>query len=361
MRRFILTLLFFVVSSSGLQASDSLLRPALMSQQVTQSLLLDITQAGDRLVAVGERGHIVFRDPGQSWQQAQVPVIAHLTAVTFATPSLGFAVGHDGIILRSEDAGQTWTLVHHELKAAPERAMALIPEIEEALAQAEEAGDLMDIEWLEMELDDLYFAAEGDEVPPLLAVAFIDDQTGFAVGGYNLLLMTEDAGLTWQSVQDELPNPEMLHNNALLVHPQQVLLIAGERGSLYRSEDQGAYWEKIDLPYDGSLFGLFTSPNGDLFATGLRGHLLHSADLGLSWQILDSGAEQTLNAGLALASGELMVVGQNGQLLIGQEDQWQSHTLPGRYSLLALAEQDGELIGVGRGGIHPLPQLISQP
>lgn len=292
-------------------ADSALLRPALQTQKASQSLLLDITVAGERLVAVGERGHIIYRDPGQPWRQAQVPVITHLTAVHFATPELGFAVGHEAIILRTRDAGVNWELIHHEV-----------------------------------------------EESPLLGIQFLSETTGFVVGGYNLLLMTEDAGDSWTFLGDELPNPEEYHNNAIIRDAADRLFIAGERGMLFRSTDHGTSWEHLPLDYDGSLFGLFVTASGELIATGLRGNLFISRDAGDSWQALNHEGEQTLNGGMALDDGRLLAVGQNGEYLLGSPDQLQVFTLPGRSSLLAVARQGQDLIAVGRGGVHPLPLSI---
>jgi photosystem II stability/assembly factor-like uncharacterized protein len=324
-----------------------------------ESLLLDITSAGDRLVTVGERGHILYRDPGQEWQQAQVPVIAHLTAVHFPTPQQGYAVGHEGIILRSTDAGANWELIHHELVAGPQRAAAKIPEVEVALEQAAEAGDRVSQEELEMQLDDLYYLAEAEEVPPLLDVHFTSADKGFAIGGYNLFLVTEDGGDSWSSRSSALPNPEGYHNNAITQNARGSLFIAGERGRIYRSEDQGLSWEVISPRYDGSFFGLFTTRDGLLVATGLRGNLFISHNSGDSWEQPTSQAEQTLNGGLLLKTGQLLIVGQNGEYLLGNSDQLQRHTLPGRYSLQAVASQQGEIFAVGRSGVHSLPLLRS--
>lgn len=306
-----LLILTLLLAATSLLADESrLIRPALPSDRASSSLLLDITTAGDRLVAVGERGHILYRDPGQAWQQAPTPVIAHLTGVHFATPQLGFAVGHEAIILRTRDAGASWELMNQDT-----------------------------------------------EEPPLLGVYFVSETTGFAVGGYNQLLMTEDAGESWSFIGDRLPNPDEYHNNAIIQHPDGSLFIAGERGNLFRSDDLGEQWQQLPLDYDGSLFGLFVTTNGDLIATGLRGNLFISQDRGNQWQALEHEGEQTLNGGLALADGQLLLVGQNGEYLAGTADALELHTLPGRDSLLAAARQGNEILAVGRGGIHTLPAL----
>ncbi|WP_114418437.1 WD40/YVTN/BNR-like repeat-containing protein [Marinospirillum perlucidum] len=340
-------------------AEETLLRPALESDKAKSSLLLDITSAGERLVAVGERGHILYRDPGQDWQQAQVPVIAQLTGVDFATPQIGFAVGHEGLILRSRDAGAHWEIVHHELQAGPERAQARIPEMEERIAAAEEDAttDPDRLDDLYMQLDNLYFQAEAEEVPPLLDVLFISEQEGFAVGGYGLFLTTRDGGDTWTSLSQALPNPEAFHNNALAQDSQGRLFIAGERGRLYVSSDGGQTWETRNPGYSGSFFGLFTTSDQGLVVTGLRGHLFITRDAGENWQALEHPGEQTLNGGLPLEDGRLLVVGQNGEYLLGQPQALQTLSLTGRSSLVAVARQRNEIIAVGRGGFHRLTPL----
>jgi len=45
---------------------------------------LQVQTEGQRVVAVGQRGHVLFSDDtGKSWQQAEVPVSADLVAATF--------------------------------------------------------------------------------------------------------------------------------------------------------------------------------------------------------------------------------------------------------------------------------------
>ena len=308
-------LLALIIYAPFLVADSALIRPALKSELVTQSLLLDITAAGTRLVAVGERGHIIYRDPEKEWQQAQVPVTSQLTGVYFPTPKVGFAVGHEAMILRTEDAGASWQLIHHDLEEAP-----------------------------------------------LLDVYFTSEQTGFAVGGYGLLLTTSDSGKTWQSLIDDLPNPEGYHNNAIIQDTEGNLFIAGERGKLYRSINAGKHWQELQLDYDGSLFGLIATPAGQIIASGLRGNLFMSLDAGDSWQAIQHPGEQTLNTGLVVEDNQLVLLGQNGEYLTGPVQALKLHTLTGRYSLLAAVRQGNQLIAVGRGGVHnlPLPETLGR-
>ena len=76
----------------------------------TESMLLDITRAGDTLVAVGERGHIVISTDGESWQQVEVvPTRSTLTSV-FSVGNRLWAGGHDAVIITSGDGGDGYLL-----------------------------------------------------------------------------------------------------------------------------------------------------------------------------------------------------------------------------------------------------------
>ena len=97
------------VAAAGFQ--DPLALPAQASAFAHRSLLQGAARAGTRLVAVGQRGHIVHSDDdGASWKQASVPVSSDLTAVRFVNENRGWAVGHDGVVLHSADGGRNWTL-----------------------------------------------------------------------------------------------------------------------------------------------------------------------------------------------------------------------------------------------------------
>jgi hypothetical protein len=93
---------------------DVLSQPAVMSPLASKGLLQSVTRAGSKLVAVGQRGHIVVSsDEGKTWRQSPVPVSSDLTAVYFVNERKGWAVGHDGVILATATAAHrgdsSWT------------------------------------------------------------------------------------------------------------------------------------------------------------------------------------------------------------------------------------------------------------
>ncbi|MGF6393550.1 WD40/YVTN/BNR-like repeat-containing protein [Pseudomonas plecoglossicida] len=286
------------------------------SAKASQSLLIDAAHAGQRLVVVGDRGHILFSDDqGKTWTQARVPTRQLLTAVFFLDDKRGWAVGHDAQILTSNDGGATWT----------------------------------------KQFEDLSREA------PLLDIAFLDAQHGFAVGAYGALLETADGGQHWQDVGERLDNPDQLHLNGIAVVKDGGLFIVGEQGSMYRSSDNGQTWAKVESPYEGSLFGVIgTASARTLLAYGLRGNLFRSTDFGDSWQpIALKAARGNLEFGLASATllddGSLVLVGNGGSVLRSHDD-GQTFSVYNRADRIALAGvsglADGGLLLVGQGGVH---------
>ena len=66
-----LVVLTLLISQMSLAAwKDPLDTPSASTSIAHQTLLLDVVQAGERLVAVGSHGHIIYSDDnGSSWQQ----------------------------------------------------------------------------------------------------------------------------------------------------------------------------------------------------------------------------------------------------------------------------------------------------
>jgi len=289
---------------------------ALESAKASRSLLLDVTHAGNRMVVVGDRGHILYSDDqGKTWTQAKVPTRQLLTAVYFVDDKHGWAVGHDAQILASSDGGATWTKQFEDLKREA----------------------------------------------PLLDVWFKDLNTGIAVGAYGALLETTDGGQHWEDIGDRLDNEDQYHLNGITYVKDAGLFIVGEMGSMFRSADEGQTWEKLEGPYQGSLFGAVgTSEANTLLAYGLRGNLFRSTDFGSNWEpIALQGERGPLEFSIANASlmpdNSIVLVGNGGSVMRSTDD-GETFTVsnrPDRLSLAGVTEDNkGNLILVGQGGVR---------
>jgi photosystem II stability/assembly factor-like uncharacterized protein len=286
---------------------DVLDLPAKPSALAVRSPLIDIARAGERLVTVGQRGHILYSDDaGQHWLQAGVPLSSDLTAVFFPTASQGWAVGNDGVVLHTSDAGATWS------KQLDGRQIGeLLVRHYSALASAEPGN----VQWPLLVAEGQRLVEQGAD-KPLLDVWFANDKVGYVVGVFNLILRTEDGGQSWTPFQDRTDNPQGFHLNAI-ASTGDALYIAGEQGLLLKWNDHSQRFAAVPTPYQGSFFGVVGKPD-EVLVYGLRGNVLRSTDGGQHWTALDSGLHVSITAALVDGHGQYHLFTQAGHALASQ-------------------------------------------
>ncbi|MDZ4381171.1 MAG: YCF48-related protein [Parvibaculum sp.] len=296
------------------EAASSDVEYAVPSDLAAESLLLDATYAGDRLVAVGEFGHVVLSDDrGVTWHQAKsVPTQSTLTGVTFVNKDLGFAVGHDATVIRTADGGETWDLVYND----SESEMAF------------------------------------------MTVYFENEKRGFAMGAFSFIVETNDGGETWEerSLSDGLLDD--YHLNKLFSDKDGDLFISAEFGVVYHSTDKGRTFNRIQTQYEGSFWGGFGMSDGSVMVFGMRGNAFRSWDKGQTWEKVETGTDKSIAGGVQLGSGKIVLVGLQGY--VGYSDNGgQSFTEVTRSDRLGYAAvtdgPDGQIVVFGEPGAKVMP------
>ena len=233
-------------------------------------LMLDAASLGNRIVVVGDRGYIAFSDDqGATWSRAKSPPAPLLTGVAFADAKNGWAVGHDSVILATQDGGATWS---QQFSAAAEQR-------------------------------------------PLLDVLMVDAKVGIAVGAYGAYYETAD-GKTWNArkvLEDDK------HLNAIVKGADGKLVILGEAGTILTSADGGKTWAPVASPYKGSLFGAVVAGDGAIVAFGMRGRIYRSPDAGKTWKQVDNASQATLMGGTRLPDGAIVIAGAAGTALVSRD------------------------------------------
>jgi photosystem II stability/assembly factor-like uncharacterized protein len=243
------------------------------------SMMLSATLAGQRVVAVGDHGVVLLSDDsGKSFRQARiVPVSSTLTGVSFADANHGWAVGHWGVIVRTEDGGESWTLQRTDL-----------------------AND-----------------------QPLFSVYFRNPNEGWAVGLWSLMLHTVDGGANWNPVK--LPPPagaKKADLNLYRIFPDAAgdLFVACEQGHVMRSVDGGASWSYLDTGYNGSFWTGVALRDGVLLLGGLRGTIYQSKDAGRSWTASQSKFSSSVTDIVQLPDSSVAAVALDGVSLVSHDD-----------------------------------------
>ena len=325
--------------------ADELDLPAIISPLAQHRLINGLAFAGKRLVAVGERGHILVSDEqGRHWRQVADPVRSDLVAVSFANARKGWAVGHDGVVLTTSDGGNTWTKQFDGRQAA--RAMAdYYAEHPPAIAAGSHDSAAAIMRDVKRDL------AQGPD-KPFLDVCFENERTGFIVGAFNLIFRTEDGGRHWLPWFDRTDNPRRLH----LYSVREIAgewYVVGEQGLVMKLDRKAERFRALPTPYHGTFFGIVGNARA-LLVYGLRGTLLRSTDGGGHWQPVDSGLRVALTASTVMPDGRIVIVSQAGDVLVSRDDgasfvhQTVAQPLPAAAVLAAGAD---ELITGGLRGV----------
>ncbi len=332
-------------AATGVRALDE---AAIAVKAPSKVELIAITRAGNRLVAVGEHGVIIYSDDnGSSWTQASVPVNLLLTAVRFANASVGWAVGQHGVILRTDDGGATWRLQFDGIEA---NRLTL------ATAQAATAShDPSPGTPLALRRAN-FFLADGPNIP-FLSVLAVDPDHAFAFGAYRMVMKTTDGGKTWQDWSLHVGDP-LSHNLYDVSKLGADICLAAEAGQVFCSADGGATFPAVTAPGSATLFGILPAGAGAMLVFGVAGGCYRSVDLGRSWTSIDAGTTINLIAGAVLASGAIVLAGEDGSLYLSTDHGASFQRAPANQpmAIYDLAQaNNGDVIAVGNLGVLRIP------
>lgn len=278
-------------------------RASLITDEARQAITIGLASAGDRLIAVGERGVILLSDDnGQSWRQVQSPVSVTLTAVNFVNEDLGWAVGHSGVVLHTRDGGETWEKQFDGVRAAK----AIAARVEELTSDMNEEDA-----WSLQNYADLLVEDGPDK--PFLDVLFLNEAEGFIVGAFGLAFRTSDGGQTWQPWFEQLENPDMLHLYQLSSNGKSMAMV-GEQGLYLRSDGPDGRFEQSQAPYSGSFFTISPLNSGDWLLAGLRGNVFIHSTSDDSYQKLSANSEISINGSFVVANDRVLLVDQAGNI-----------------------------------------------
>ena len=327
------------------QQATELTDQAISVREPSRAILISLAKAGNRLVAVGAHGVIIYSDDnGGSWRQAVVPTSDTITSIGFATPQIGWAAGAQGLILHTADGGKTWQLqmtgdqVLNLMTAAANQAAIAAPTDAVAQRAVRRAG---------------IFAQDGPD-KPFLSVLPLNAQTAIIFGAYRMAVMTDDGGKTWKDWSLHIGDP-VSHNiyGATVVGPS--IYVAEELGFFLRSDDGGNSFKMVTSPDPSTFFGVFGTKQNAILAYGVAGEVFRSVDLGQSWSQSGFSAKADLTAGILLKSGKIVIVSEDGTVYESADDgvTFQGLNLNEGMALYGLIQaSNGDVVFVGSGGVR---------
>lgn len=192
-----------------------------------------------KIVAVGSQGVILKSDNGgNTWRKIRSANNKHLYNVQFTTNKIGYAIGDT--FLKTEDAGESW----------------FTPKIPD------------------------------ESYPTPTNLFFVNSDVGFVFGANGKIFKTTNGGLYWKSKNFGYTG----FSSAYFFNESKGFIVGGSK-TLIKTLDGGETWAKIDLGIEGlSSFIDFTKIYfaNDLigFISGNNGEIIKTIDGGNTWKLL---------------------------------------------------------------------------
>lgn len=199
-------------------------------------------------------------DGGESWRPVPLPTRENLTSISFIGEN-GWISGWTGVILHSNDGGQTWS-----------RQITRV-------------------------------------LQGLDCVYFVDENHGWAVGWVGTILRTTDGGRTWERAR----TPAALWSlQSVYFRDRSHGWAVGFNGQILRSRDGGRTWEQQSSPVQALLTSVVVEASGRGWITA-DSQLLETEDEGENWRAVPVEGTLFLHQLLPLR-GALWAVGRFGIL-----------------------------------------------
>jgi photosystem II stability/assembly factor-like uncharacterized protein len=268
---------------------------------------IDINKAGLGAV-VGRSGLVLLTsDGGATWTKTNAfPKVEegeerpHLFAVDVLESGIIVAVGNFATIVRSADRGKTWQRITFD----PTR-----PKPPEGAPEAAERED----------------ENEGfEDEARLTGIAFGDENSGFVVGEFGMVLKSEDAGATWSRQRGATGKLLFAVHAASGSHAAA----AGSDGSVLETRDGGATWQLLSTPTTNHLFGVWLTENS-CTAVGADGTVLVRRGGEAAFELVATHVHTWLSSVSLHDAAPGLVTGGLGHLLVTRDAGRSFSTLTG--------------------------------
>jgi photosystem II stability/assembly factor-like uncharacterized protein len=261
-----------------------------------------IAYAGNNsFVGVGAAGTVLrSSDAGLTWSLVSSGTSNNLFDVAFGGTGFGVAIDYDhSQVLRTTDFGATWSVAPTAIQNATAVAFADANTVVVfgqfgAVSRATDGGS----SW---STPDTSLSSSGQQN---WHPRFADSVFGLAVGDYGAVARTLDGGQTWTRIAGGTLGDSITQLEA---SPGGAAILANTLNSVLRSTDGGLSWSSSNQPMNSGTASWSSSSTAMLF--DLFGTISRSDDAGATWSTLLNDATVNFRAGAMASSATAVVAG----------------------------------------------------
>jgi len=238
--------------------------------------------------AVGINGlAIKSNDAGTNWFGLPTSTLQWLYGMSFLDENTGFICGgnvNEGIIIKTTDGGSTF------LDDTPIGSKWLysiyMHKDTEGFCVGATGGKLYrkspDATWSQLETK---------TISTLNGVSFYNEFYGLAVGDTGVVVTTSNGGGSW-----EIASVPTYNDLNAIGRFDTTIVVAGDSGLVVKSFGNGAVWVKTSTPGSSDLLAVDLVSHLVGFAGGRNGSLIRTVDGGLTWQTINSPTTMTIRS-----------------------------------------------------------------
>jgi photosystem II stability/assembly factor-like uncharacterized protein len=259
----------------------------------------------DIIYTVGHNGvGLKTINSGATWNQLNISP-ATRNAVRFVSPTTGFMAGNNLGVLKTSDAGNSWTYISG---GNPELHDFYFPDSVSGWA----VGDLeMGFGALFNPFTTTFIQINGIAGKVLRGIWFTNSLTGIAVGNFGAIVRTVNGGATWLP---QISNTSELLCKIMFVNSTTGIAV-GYNGIILKTNDGGTNWTQLNSGTTENLFALYYADTSNVWVCGDNGLILHSNNAGLNWVTENSGTTQSLQSIHGIDSTDVWACGLGGIIL----------------------------------------------
>lgn len=241
---------------------------------------------------------------GASWSAVTglgVTGAINLTGVSCLDANNAVAVGTNGQVRRTTNAGTTWS--NQSLNNLGGQALRDVKMLDANNVKA--IGDFGQT-FYTRNGGNAWFTPTLGTGATYLSTFFVDPNHGWVVGGNGTIMRTADAGQTWETQSSGITWWRGVHFTSLTNG-----WVVGDGGQILHTTD-GINWSPQASTVPQQLNGVWFTSATTGFAVGANGTILKTTNSGTTWNAQSSGTASTLNAVWFANANTGWVVGAGG-------------------------------------------------
>jgi photosystem II stability/assembly factor-like uncharacterized protein len=318
MKRYLIILCLFTITNSyGLESIYSIYKAP-----------------NKNVYAVGFGNVFMSNDTGKTWKCNHI-TNNQLYSVFFVNQTNGFVVGRNGLLFKTIDKGNTWSII--PLMYTNKLYSIYFPSIDTGFITGEDGLILKTFDggetWLKKETN---FHGR------IFSISNNKKNTWVAVGDSGKVLKSSDKGETW--------NGNNFGNNRLRsvqYTKSSIWYIVGDNTTMLKTINDGQAWNTMTTSYSSTYFNAINFlDNSNAVVVGYNGMILQTNDAGNNWSSFQGNTSTWLNTVLYYDSNTLMTAGDDGTFYVydinkvskieGQTSSW----INGNVSVLSNSLED---------------------